>query len=124
MQSFITCEIVHNLLVHLAVIVIHPKLETEVEVGSEVLLTCVSSGQPLPSISWYKAGTALIENTTISVYEEHVTVAGIGFMRSVLQTCGSDISSFSCVADNNVLAPNNYTLQLMLNLEGKIYYQM
>jgi len=114
---FIACETPFNRL-HLAVIVIHPKLEIEVEVGSEVLLTCVSSGQPLPSISWYKGGTALIENTTVLIYEERVTVAGIGFIRSVLQTCGSDMSSFSCVADNNVLAPNNYTLQLMLNLEG------
>ena len=92
-------------------------LETEVEVGSAVLLTCVSSGQPLPSISWYKGGTALIENTTISIYEEHVTMTGIGFVRSILQTCGSDMSSYSCVADNNVAA-DSYTLQLTLNLEG------
>jgi len=98
--------------------VIHPKLEIEVEVGSEVLLTCVSSGQPLPSISWYKGGTALIENTTVLIYEKRVTMAGIGFVRSVLQTCGSDMSSYSCVADNNVSAADSYTLQLTLNLEG------
>ena len=99
---------------------IHPKLETEVEVGSAVLLTCVSSGQPLPSISWYKGRTFLTENATISIYEEHVTKAGIGFVRSVLQTCGSDIFSYSCVADNNVSTADSYTLQLTLNLEGKI----
>ena len=118
---FIACETPFNLL-HLAVIMIHPKLETEVEVGSTVLLTCVSSGQPFPSISWYKGGTTLIENTTISIYEERVTMAGIGFVRSVLQTCGSDMSSYSCVADSNVLAADSYTLQLTLNLEGRQYY--
>ena len=98
---------------------IHPELETEVEVGNAVLLTCVSSGQPLPSINWYKGGTYLTENATISIDEEHITKAGIGFVRSVLQTCGSDMSSYSCVADNNVSAADSYTLQLTLNLEGK-----
>ena len=78
----------------------NPGVVTEVQVGSTVLLSCVASGHPLPSISWAQQSRELTNGSGFIIHQRLVTEAGISFMTSTLEACSTNASTYTCSAVN------------------------
>jgi len=78
----------------------NPGVVTEVQVGSTVLLSCVASGHPLPSISWAQQSRELTNGSGFIIHQRLVTEAGISFMTSTLEACSTNASTYTCSAAN------------------------
>ena len=83
--------------------VLQPEAKTEVDIGYTLDLICVAYGDPLPSITWSRAGNILqmSNSSDITIYEEVVIEGGVTFAKSILQICDaeeSDIYQFNCTA--------------------------
>ena len=77
-----------------------------VNVSSTVLLTCVGYGVPVPSLTWSKMGTLVVNDSMITIIEEQVTESRIPFAKSVLEICGSEIQHsgrYTCTAQNELM---------------------
>ena len=90
----------------------------EVNPGQAVLLTCISQGLPLPTITWYGPnGGGNLSNEThprVNVFESTETKRGVTFLRSILQLCnidGMDSGDYRCFAENG-LTNDTATIQL------------
>ncbi len=80
----------------------HPQ-NTFVDLFDTVELSCVASGQPEPTIDWYKNGVSLNFRGNVFLIKE-VTL--------------SDRANYSCIAKNNFGdAPSNNAI---INIEGKL----
>ena len=77
-----------------------PEVVTKVKVGSTILLSCVASGHPLPSLSWTRQSRELNNGSGFIVYPRLVTEAGISFMTSTLEVCSANASTYTCSAVN------------------------
>ena len=86
-------------------IVIAPNNSTETIVGQTVLFTCVSSGMPLPLISWSREGETLGSDSRVNIYVEEITENGMTFVQSVLEICSSeemDSGEYTCSAESTL----------------------
>ena len=85
-------------------IVIQPP-NTSVNLGSAVLLTCVSYGLPIPTITWNRGDAKLNNDSRTTVYDQLVTENGVTFIVSMLQLCSAeemDNGEYSCIGQNLV----------------------
>jgi len=107
----------------LAKIVIHPEQDTQTDIGTSVLLTCVSYGVQLPALKW-KHNEAVVQNSSqfpISEYIVTESQSTATFRVSFLTVCNSeleDAGNFSCTS-RNALGNEVYTSVLTLNLGGE-----
>ena len=77
--------------------------EIHVRNGNTVNINCVANGFPVPSVTWSKDDTVLINDSRTTVYEEMVVQGGIPFVKSVLQICSTEVvdsGDYNCTADN------------------------
>ena len=86
-------------------IILHPVNLTDVPVGDTVLLTCVANRDLLPSISWRREGSILMNDSQrITIYEEDIEGEGSALIQSILQICSigpDDAGVYSCIAEND-----------------------
>ena len=85
-----------------AEILIHPNQTTEVDAYNSVILTCVATGDPIPSILWRKDSSDLANDSQLTIYEVHV-LNNVTFLQSNLVLCGveeADAGEYSCVSEN------------------------
>ena len=85
-------------------LVIHPE-DTKVELGSSVLLHCVSYGAPPAPIIWSKDGITLSNDSKITITEWVVSENGLTFVRSAMELCSAEVADggiYSCTADNGI----------------------
>lgn len=79
----------------------HLNVAGPLAVGDVVNLTCTATGEPLPSIQWYREDTLLMNQSSITIYNsEHNNLTA-----SVLELRGlavGDSGNYSCQADNIV----------------------
>jgi len=108
-----------------AQVVLHPAIDTQIEAGSTVLLTCVAYGVPLPSLSWSRNGSFLsLNDSHVTVYPQVVADSGSGvvFMKSIVKLCRSQLTDagiYSCSAENE-LGMHNFSFQVtIIHVEGK-----
>ena len=88
-----------------AQIVIRPNQTIVVDAGNTITFVCVASVNPNPSISWNRGGTALNNDSRVTIYEELVTEIGVTFVQSILELCSAeeaDAGQYSCFADNTL----------------------
>lgn len=97
--------------------------DTDADINSTVLFTCVAFGEPIPSISWY-AEYEMLNNdtnsaTSVQIYTKLIDIEGVLFVRSVLELCGITVDnqgSYSCVAENYI---NTTQVDFYLNVLGE-----
>ena len=68
-------------------------------------MICAAYGDPLPSITWNRAGSVLNSSSGVTIYEKVVTEGGLNFAKSILRICGavvSDTDEYNCTANNTV----------------------
>ena len=102
-------------------IVVKPHIIEPVAVGDTIFLTCVASGDPLPSFQWYKGGVPLMNESTSTIYTEEYESNNLTL--SILALCSTavnDSGTYSCQATNFV---GNASFEFeILVLEGILYY--
>ena len=83
--------------------------DTVLLAGDSVLLTCVGTGVPAPTLTFYKNGGRLIEdNSKYTVTEKTMLVENTLFVKSSILLCNAsevDIGNYSCMADNAIREP-------------------
>ena len=102
---------------------IRPNPIVAVDAGNTVIFVCVAYGDPSPSISWNRGGTALSNNSQITIFEELLTESGATFVRSILELCSAgqaDAGQYSCFADNTV-GNDTASFVLTVNPQGKYF---
>lgn len=83
-------------------IVIQPG-NTSVNLGSTLLLTCVSYGLPIPALTWSRGDAELTNDSRTTIYDQLVTENGVTFIVSMFQLCSveaTDNGEYSCIAQN------------------------
>ena len=77
-----------------------------IDPGQSVLITCISEGLPVPSVTWVDPDGRILTNRTssrIKMFESLETRQEVNFLRSVLLLCDinrMDSGEYSCIADN------------------------
>ena len=71
----------------------HPKNVTTTE-GDNVTLTCNATGNPVPTISWTKDGSAISSNPRISLSADNKQL-------TITNVNRTDSEEYRCVADND-----------------------
>ena len=99
--------------------------DTDVELGSTVIFTCVAISTPTPMISWTRNGVLLSNETDprTSVYFDTFNQSGLVFAVATLELCGvtvDDVGKYTCTASEGGA---NTTVYFSLNIveEGKLY---
>jgi len=105
-----------------AQVVIHPAEVTLVDANSTLLLICVSYGVPVPSMTWFKDGVLLTNNSDVTITESVVVEnqSGTRFMRSMLKICSTgdtDSGLYECKAENEA-GLSSYSTKLTVILGG------
>ena len=78
-------------------------VNSSVEAGSTVILTCVGYGDPAVSVTWNMEDIQLSNSSGIITYGELVTGNGIVLVQSILVICSvgeTNSGQYSCVASN------------------------
>jgi len=78
-------------------------VNSTVETGSSVMLTCVGYGVPTVSVSWYMEDVQLDNNSQITIYGELINENGLTLVLSVLTICSADETDsgqYSCTVGN------------------------
>ena len=104
-----------------AQIVIRPNQTTAVDAGNSITFVCMAYGDPNPSISWNRRGTALSNNSRITIFEELLTENEATFVWSILELCSAeeaDAGQYSCIADN-ILGNDTASFVLTVNPQCK-----
>ena len=118
MNTFSRVEPVH------AQVVIHPAEVTLVDANSTLLLICVSYGVPVPSMTWFKDGVLLTNNSDVTITESVVVEnqSGTRFVRSTVKICGTgdaDSGLYECRAENEA-GLSSYSTNLTVILGGML----
>ena len=98
-----------------------PNQTTTVDAGNTITLVCVANGDPTPSVSWNRRGTALNNDSRVTIYEELMTEIGMTFVQSMLTLCSAeeaDAGQYSCFADNT-LGNDTALFGLTVNAQSK-----
>ena len=98
-------------------------VNSSVEAGSTVILTCVGYGDPAVSVTWNMEDVQLDNNSQITIYEELVTENGIVLVQSNLVICSvdeTDSGQYSCVV-SNVLGNTSVNFDLSVTPTGGKY---
>ena len=99
-------------------------VNSSVEVGSTVALTCVGYGNPIVSVTWSKEDIQLNNSSRITTYENMVTGSGIVLVQSILVICSvdeADSGQYSCVV-GNTLGNSSVNFDLSVTPVGGKYY--
>ena len=105
-----------------AQILIHPNQTTEVDAYNTISFTCVAFGDPVPSITWNKGDTELVNDSRVTIYESVVSSNGVTFMQSILVLCGAeqaDAGEYSCFTENT-FGNGSVDFVLSVNARGKV----
>ena len=87
---------------HAVTIVIAPEEENDVFAGTTNIFTCVATGIPNPSITWWKDGTQVLSDDRIDITMTTQEIDGVIFVTSILQICNITIANdgnYQCVAE-------------------------
>ena len=104
-----------------AQIVVSPNQTIAVDAGNTITFVCVASGDPNLSISWNRGGTALSNNSRITIFDELLTENGMTFVQSILTLSSAeeaDAEQYSCFADNT-LGNDTESFVLTVNAQSK-----
>ena len=104
-----------------AQIVIRPNQTTSVDAGNTIVGVCVAYGDPNPSITWNRGGTALSNDSRVTIYEELVTENGVTFVQSIIEVCSAEVSDagqYSCFTENS-FGNDTAVFELTVNAGGK-----
>ena len=104
-----------------AQIVIRPNQTTSVDAGNTIVGVCVAYGDPNPSITWNRGGTALSNDSRVTIYEELVTENGVTFVQSIIEVCSAEVSDagqYSCFTENT-FGNDTAVFELTVNAGGK-----
>ena len=100
--------------------------DTVVNATSATLLTCVgySSGYnvPVPSVTWSKDGTVLINGSRLIIRENVVIEHRVVFVKSTIEICPAefeDTGNYSCTADIGTKNDSATTELTVADLRGK-----
>ena len=99
---------------------IRPQQLTQVNAGNSVTLACVAYGDPIPTISWNKGSSRLINSSEVTIYQEVLNISGLIFAKSILDICTpgvTDAGQYSCYAEDS--APANF--EVMINQGKRLY---
>ena len=71
--------------------------------GNTVILNCMGSGDPVPTVSWRRGTVQQSNSSTITIYTERVTEAGVNFVQSILEICSVGTTTdgqYSCTVSS------------------------
>ena len=89
--------------------------------GNTVILNCLGSGNPAPTVTWKRGAAQQSNSSAITIYTERVTVVqGLSFVQSILEICSVGTTTdgqFSCSVSNSlgittasaIVGPGMYT---------------
>ena len=98
-------------------------VNSTVEAGNTVALTCVGYGDPTVSISWNMEDIQLSNGSGITIYEELLNGNGIVLVHSILVICSvdeTDSGQYSCRVEN-VLGNASVNFDLSVTPTGGKY---
>ena len=75
--------------------------ETQDE-GTTASFTCQTTGEPVPTISWYFNGTLLADGATHTISETSVNTTTINSTLTIMSVQSSDVGTYTCNATNVV----------------------
>ena len=106
-----------------AALVIVPPAAIQTRLFSDIVLTCVSLGHPLPVVSWTKAnGTELIQDgTDANVTSSLIEVVGKWYVQSTLFLCQQEVgvSKVTCMASNRILGRGVVESTVAISVSGE-----
>ena len=92
------------------------------DIGNTVIMACVATGFPTPSISWAMEVTELYNDSRVTIYDEILEEGGVIFTRSILEICSltvEDGGQYSCTASNPG-SDDTVNFVLTINIEPPI----
>ena len=75
--------------------------ETQDE-GDTASFTCLATGGPAPTISWYFNGALLADGATHTISETSVNITTINSTLTIMSVESSDVGTYTCNATNVV----------------------
>ena len=102
-----------------AQVVIAPQ-NTSVVAGNTIVMACVGSGSPTPSLNWSRNGMELTNDSRFTIYNELVTENGVTFIESILEICSigeADAGEYTCAVANQAGA-DTVTVQVTVTGSG------
>lgn len=109
-------------------VVLAPR-NTSVVAGNTIVMACVGSGSPTPSLNWSRNGMELTNNSRLTIYNELVTENGVTFIESILEICSigeADAGEYTCGVANQA-GSDTVTVQITVTESGgecDINYQL
>lgn len=100
--------------------------DTVLLAGDSVIMTCVGTGVPTPTLTWQKNGEDITgDGSKYFVNETLVVVESTVFVRSTLRVCNAsemDVGEYSCTADSAVQGPNSEKFNVTVQSKSKYYH--
>ena len=70
--------------------------------GESASFTCLATGRPVPTISWYFNNTLLANGTKYTISETSVNTTTISSTLTIMSVESSDVGTYTCNATNVV----------------------
>ena len=89
--------------------------------NSNIALTCVASGYPLPEITWSKDSVEVVNGTDTIIYSEVISEQGERFVQSVLYLCSSEVVDrfqITCTTSNGIPGGTPTSATVNITVEG------
>ena len=102
-----------------AQVVLAPQ-NTSVVAGNTIVMACVGSGSPTPSLNWSRNGMELTNSSRFTIYNELVTENGVTFIESILEICSigeADAGEYTCAVANQA-GSDAVTVQITVTESG------
>ena len=92
----------------------------DIVLGSNITLTCTSSGSPPDTFTWMKDGVPVIQSTDITTVTYTNTVAVFSSSYTISNVSVSDNGTYTCTVTNPIGSDNrNITIYFR-----KLFYQL
>ena len=92
----------------------------DIVLGSNITLTCTSSGSPPDTFTWTKDGVPVIQSTDITTVTYTNTVAVFSSSYTISNVSVSDNGTYTCTVTNPIGSDNgNFTIYFR-----KLFYQL